>query len=549
MKRYLFSRILLWSFLLVLILQSFRLQIVNGQEQAQRAEQNRFRVKVIKAKRGIFFDRYGRALVENQADFRKYHYPYEMAHVLGYLGEANSDEMMLYGLELGDLVGKAGLEENENGVLKGIDGGVVEEYLASGEKLRSFSKNEAVDGRNLQLSIDKDLQLLVYEKLKENGFTGAIVVGDLEGEILALVSYPSFDSNCFSKAMIEGETEDNCVDRILSDENKSILNRVVSGTYPPASTFKIITSIAALEEIIDESWVVEDKGFIEVGGSRYTNWYYTNYGRTDGEVNVVKAIQRSNDVFYYKLGEELGIEKLAKWGRRLGLGKSTKIKLSGELEGLMPDPNWKKEIWGEDWYLGDTYITAIGQGNLLVTPMQIQMLMTMMANDGYLCQPNLVLGAIDNKLQVANYESQENQSDLNSCKKMKISDKTLELVKEGLEKVCEVGGTAWPFFDFKIKKGEREVDGTNFLEASGSGDLVRIKVAGKTGTAETGDYYEEDGKTLQKMHAWFTAYAPSTDPEIVVTVLLEEGGQGSEKSAQIAKEIFRFWFEEGEQES
>jgi penicillin-binding protein 2 len=320
---------------------------------------------------------------------------------------------------------------------------------------------------------------------------GAVVASDARtGEILALVSSPSFDPEQ--------------VEEYLDNKGLPLFNRAVSGEYPPGSVFKVVTATAALEEgKVNELTEIEDTGEIRVGVWRFGNWYYDQYGRKEGVLRIVRAIARSNDIFFYKLGEWLGIELLSDWAKYFGLASLTGIDLAGEAYGLMPTPAWKEEYKGEQWYLGDTYITAIGQGDILMTPLQVNQMVGIIASRGRLCQPMVVAR-----------EPEPNRQD--NCQRLDISDRTLETVIEGMRQVCEAGGTAWPLFEFKVKG-------------------KRIEVAGKTGTAEFGD--PED-----KTHAWFSGFAPVTEPEIVVTVLLEAAGDGSDEAAPVAKELLRYWF-------
>ena len=344
--------------------------------------------------------------------------------------------------------------------------------------LRELKRFEPVKGKDVKTSLDAGLMAKTYAVLANR--RGAAVISRPEtGEILALVSSPGFDPKNLEK--------------VLKDSNLPFFNRAISGEYPPGSVFKVVTAAAGLEEgKINPGEQIEDTGAITIGPYRYTNWYFTQYGRTDGWLNVAGALKRSNDIFFYRLGERLGIKALADWARYLGLGNNTGIDLPGEAAGLMPDAEWKKKNIGEDWYTGDTFISAIGQGNVLATPIQINQMMGVIAGQGLLCQPFLV-GRQD-------------------CRKLDLNKATLEIISQGLREVCQPGGTAWPFFDYSVP------------------------VSGKTGTAEFAD-------TQNRTHAWFSGYAPADKPEIMVTVLLEAAGEGSNQAAPVAREIFQYWFE------
>ncbi|KKR34006.1 MAG: Penicillin-binding protein 2 [Candidatus Gottesmanbacteria bacterium GW2011_GWC2_39_8] len=291
----------------------------------------------------------------------------------------------------------------------------------------------------------------------------------------------------------------------------------------------------------------EDVGVITVGPFKFPNWYFIQYGKKDGMVDVVTALKRSNDIFFYKVGEGLGIDKLASWSRKLGMGKALGLDISGEAKGLVPDENWKKKNRGEGWYLGDTYHLAIGQGDLLATPLQVNFWTNVVASDGYLCKPT-----------VLNLEPRtKNQEQLNlepriknlepKCVDLGLKKEDIDLVKKGMIQACSpasseegVGGTGWPLFNFKIENVKWKIDNVDFLEtaeATISGKpIVEVKTACKTGTAEYGD---PKGKT----HAWFTDFAPAENPQLTVTVLYEGGGEGSSDAGPIAKEILKTWFE------
>ena len=445
------------------------LQIFEGKYYQTLADENRVKQKILPAERGNIVDRFGEKLSLGEAT----------GNVLGYTGEADEAEAEQF--YLGAIVGKTGLQAKYDQKLRGTDGVSIVEQDANGQELRELKRIEPVRGEDLKTTLDAGLQNKAYELL--NHRKGAVVASDPNtGEILALVSSPGFDPKNLTKA--------------LNDKNLPMFNRALGGEYPPGSTFKVITAVGALQEgTIDGQSQLEDTGVITIGPYKYTNWYFTEYGKTDGWINIVKALARSNDVFFYQLGEKLGIAKMADWAKYFGFGTETGVDLGGEAKGLMPDPAWKKEVMKEDWYTGDTFITAIGQGHVLATPMQINQMMSIVASGGRLCQPHLASGV--------------------NCKKLDISQKTLDLVTEGLKQVCETGGTAWPFFDGKIS------------------------VAGKTGTAEFGsDAKSEKGQT----HAWFTGFAPTDKPQIVVTVLLEGAGEGSYQAAPVAKDLLTYWF-------
>lgn len=504
-RKFFFFPLLVIAFFL-LCLRLFWLQIIKKEENRLLSEGNRIRIIRKQALRGVFFDCKGRQLVRNSQKGRQYLYPYEFAHVLGYIAQADEKELIelrknidfsnyLTASDSVYLVGKSGLEKKYDRELRGKDGGVIVEVNSLGEIVREIRQYQSQNGENLKLNLDLDLQKKIYQLIKDK--KGAAVASNPQtGEVLALVSSPSFDPNLFTLPTEEFLAQ---VKELFNNSDQPLFNRAVSGLYPPGSIFKIVTAIAGLEEgKINNTTQIEDEGELKIEqfGRIYTyaNWYFSQYGQKEGVLDLVKALKRSNDIFFYKTGEKLGIKKLSEWARYFGLGQTLEIDLEEEAMGLIPDDEWKKEKKNEDWYLGDTYITSIGQGDLLLTPLQTNQIVSVVAAQGKFCQPHLY--NLENK---------------NYCFNLKIKKENLALVYEGLKEACENGGTAPIFANFKPKVGC------------------------KTGTAESGD-------TQNKTHAWFSVFAPLDNPQIVLTVLLEKAGEGSKEAAPLAKEILSFWF-------
>lgn len=518
---WLFFFLLIFSFGGFLIRLIF-LQIVSGARLAQKAEQNRLKILPTIASRGVIYDRNGIILARNTTSGREYPLGSALAHLIGFVGEANEEELNVFALSPGSLVGKMGIEREEDKVLRGFNGGTLVETDASGHTLRQLSQKEAIVGQDLHLFIDVDLQKRAGQILA--GQKGAIIASTADSKILLLASSPAFDPNLFSKniySKVKDGDKEKELEKVLNSPDRKIFNRAIAGLYPPASTFKIVTTTAGLETgVIDKTETIEDTGEIRVGKFRYGNWYFDQYGKKEGQVDIIKALKRSNDIYFYKVGERLGVTRLSNWAKAFGLGKITNIPLAGEEAGLVPDENWKKTVKHEQWYLGDTYIMAIGQGDLQTTPIQVHQMMALIANNGASCAPKIV-----------------NDGVKQDCRQLPISQEVIKVVQEGLKEACADGGTGWPFFNFKIKTDKIKIDGVNyFRKDTDAVDEVRIPVACKTGTAEFG--HPED-----KTHAWFTVFAPVENPEIVVTVLLEEAGQGSDKAGPLAKQILQTWFE------
>jgi len=506
----------------------FWLQIVAGRENLFLAESNRVARIKIEAPRGLILDRHGEVLATNEPLYqlkqnieegkvktisrdealqrqaegqdaylkislqRDYLSVKNFAHALGYLGEVTQEELEegklnLKGYRLGSLIGRDGLEAEYEELLRGREGSELVEVDTQGKVIRRMGRVLPSPGKSITTALTKSLQEAAVKAMGEK--KGAIIATNPQnGEVLLFYSSPSFEPSQLAEA-------------VKDEEQRPLLNRVISGLYPPGSTFKIVTAIAGLEEgKISQRTLIEDPGVIYLGPFAYANWYYTQYGRTEGEINLVKAISRSTDTFFYQLGEMLGIRKLNFWAEKFGLTQRFAIDLPGEIAGFMATPEWKEEVKGEPWFLGNTYHIAIGQGDLDLTPLGVNMLTAVVANQGKICRPRML------KLEAPNtpYEA--------DCKEIEIKKENLETVKKGMIGACSQGGTGWPFFDFGIS------------------------VACKTGTAEVGDG--------QETHAWFTIFAPADNPEIVLTVLVERGGEGSSVAAPIAKEILKEYFKD-----
>ncbi|MCC6711520.1 MAG: hypothetical protein IT416_04200, partial [Candidatus Pacebacteria bacterium] len=472
----------------------------------------------IPAERGVFLDRYGDLLVVNQRAYhqiseptalyphtqpitrdqaleltitqpfsvnyslqRQYLRPFSMAHVLGYVTGVTAEDLQQDNqYKLTDSVGRAGLESYFNDLVKGRKGFREYEINALGKKLTEAKFEPPVQGRNLQTSLDPYLSTVAWRAMGDK--TGSVVILDPEtGKVLALVSTPAFDSNLFSPSNIatEQETKLSELRFALADEKRLFFNRSVQGTYPPGSIFKLVTALAGLESgAFDTTTEVDDQGILEVGEYRYANWYYTQFGRTEGLISLVRAIARSNDTYFYKAAELLGVDNLVKQAELMGFGQSTGIELAGERAGLVPNPSWKEKTLGEKWFLGNTFHLGIGQGDLLVTPLQQAQMLQVFANHGHLCKPSLLADS-----QAVN------------CSSIGVSEAHLLAVEQGMIEACSTGGTAYPFFSWNQQQTSRLEQNLPANKLIDSG-----VVACKTGTAEFGG---EDERGYRKTHAWF----------------------------------------------
>ena len=513
-----------------LFLRLFHLQIAHGSSNRELADSNRIQVKIIHAPRGVIFDRNGKILaanspafrlkmhlisreraleweVKNDPDFAKLEidnvrtYPLgeKFAHVVGYVGEISEEQIKsgeFKNYRPGDRIGKSGVEDQYEKILRGIDGGEIIEVDSKGNKIRTLRYKNAIPGQNIYLSIDASLQEKLYEQMgealvKSGSCCGAAVAQDPStGKILALVSYPSFNPNIFAQNLNDGS-----ISEVFSRSDSPILNRVIAGTYPPGSTYKIISSLAALASgKITPDTTFLDEGVMYLGQFKFSNWYFNQYGKVEGPVNLEKALKRSNDTYFYKISQIIGENALVDWSKKLHLGQMLGIDIPGEAKGLVPDNDWKQKNFDVPWYPGDTLHMSIGQGFVLTTPLQVLGITSYIAAEGIIYKPQLLLSQKPEVL-VSNL----------------IAGDKIEIVKEGLRQVTKEGGTAWPFFVFPIE------------------------TAGKTGTAEYGD-------PKDRTHAWYTSYAPADDPKIALTVLVEGGGEGSSVASPIAKEVYRWYF-------
>lgn len=529
-----------------LFLRLFHLQIAEGAQNRELADGNRIQIRVIHAPRGVIYDRNGKILASNSPGFRLYdpetqrvkilnreqalelevkndsraknlevdnmrNYPLKevTAQVVGLLGEISEEDLKdqkFKNHKSGDWIGRGGIEFQYENTLKGVDGGEIIEVDSKGSKIRTLRVIPPTPGQNIFLTIDADLQRLIYEKLKteiekSGSCCGSAVAQDPQnGQILALVSIPSYDPNLFTQS-----GDDKELFQVLKNPDSPSLNRVIGGTYPPGSTYKIVTSIAALEsKKVTPQTIIEDTGIVHLGAFSFSNWYFSQYGKTEGPVDMVKALKRSNDTYYYQISRMIGEQAMMDWSKRLNLGKKTGIDLPGELEGLVPSNDWKVKNFSEQWYPGDTLHMSIGQGFLLTTPLQILSLTSFIAADGDMYKPQMVLKVTTGDLTTVKFKPNLLITDA-------VNKDYVKIIKSGLEQVTKDGGTAWPFFTFPIP------------------------TAGKTGTAEF-------GHPKNKTHAWYTAYAPVDDPKIAMTVLLEAGGEGSTNASPIVKEAFRWFF-------
>ena len=577
--------VLLLLGLAALFCKSFYLQIIKGGYYFTLAEENRTKMEYTPADRGIIYDRNGAPLVQNVFGFSlsvipadlpkdkvkreevlntasslagitraelddklkdssKYYYQsiviktgigYEQAmalkiissdmpgvnldidswrqyldglscsHLLGYVGKISSAEYDKNkdSYLLNDNMGKAGLEKQYESYLKGQHGQKKIEVDALGREKKVISQTPYIAGDSLILALDAGLQNEIYGILKDkvkDGRAVVVVSNPQNGEILALVDYPSYDNNLFAEGIKQNDYK-----KLLDDPNKPLLTRSISGEYPSGSTIKPTIAAAALQEKV----ITRNTTVNSTGGLRVKEWFFPDWkAGGHGVTNVIKALAQSVNTFFYYVGggfgnfNGLGIDRLDKYFKLFGLGELTGIDLPGERSGFVPTPQWKEETKKEQWYIGDTYHVSIGQGDLLVTPLQVNSWTATVANGGKIMRPHLALGVIHPDGSKESFPPQIVRQNF-------VSSENISIVREGMRETIKTGS------------------------ARSLNDL-KVAVAGKTGTAQW--------STTKKNHAWFTAFAPYDNPTFAVTVLVEEGGEGSTAATPIAKEILQYWF-------
>ncbi len=448
------------------------------------------------------------------------------SHLLGYIAEIDADELPRVNrnqdrpYQQGDSLGKSGLEMQWESVLRGVDGVEFIEVDAFGRKkvLAEKSGTEvvgelppkpAIPGKNIILTIDEDLQKVAAETFIKDGKTGAVVAIDPNnGEVLSMLSWPSFDSTEFSVGISPEYWKE-----LSTNEDKPLRDKTLIDHYSPGSTFKIVSALAGLEEgLINENTIVNAPSF-KFGGKVWHDWKKEGHGPTD----IVKSLYRSVDVFYYKLATRMEIDVLARYARDLGLGQKTGIALPGEIPGLVPDTAWKKRTQKTEWYPGETLSVIIGQGQLNTTPLQLANMIAGVASGGTIYKPRLVKfiegqdGAILKKTEPE------------VLHKTRWSEHNLKLVRKGIQSVFQhENGTAHAYW------------------------IPGIDVAGKTGTAQiirfTADTVFKDCKHLERRfrhHGLFVAYAPVSDPKIAVAVVAEHSCAGSSGAGPIAMAVIK----------
>ena len=427
------------------------------------------------------------------------------AHLIGYVGEItqnqlNGDEFS--GLRAGDIVGQSGLERQYDRLLQGEDGVRAVIVNNFGRVMETVGEVKPVPGADLFTTLDLDLQLAAEAALGDR--TGvAVAMVPRTGEVLALVSRPAFDPTLFAQGIRQEEW-----DRLLSDPRKPLQNRAIQNRYSPGSVFKIFMAAAALEEMAIQ---LDEAVFCPGYGVFYGNHFNCWLGGGHGHISLHEALVRSCNVFFYNVGDRLGIDRISKYAKMMGLGRKTGIDLPGEDEGLVPSKEWKARVFDERWFPGETISVSIGQGPVSVTPLQLTWAAGGLVSGGKLVQPHLVDPEYVRRLGIEIPDLRREEYPL--------SETTIDTLQEALWSVVNEAGT-------------------------GTRARVRgFEVGGKTGTAQVVRKEISGDREDLEDHAWFVGFAPYDAPEIVIGVFVEHGGGGGAAAAPVAQAIMQVYFD------
>lgn len=432
-----------------------------------------------------------------------------LSQALGYVGRISEEELKKnQDYLLNDYIGKSGIEKSYERYLRGVNGRERVEVDAEGQNEKILGSTDPVPGDNLKLSINMLAQQKLTEFLQKQmnkakvEKASAVAINPQNGEIIALVSLPTYDNNLFAKGISDSDYK-----KLMDDGNQPLLFRAIAGEYPSGSSIKPFIAAGALEEgNITESTTVNSTGGIKVGEFTFPDWKAGGHGIT----NVTKALAESVNTFFYAIGggykniKGLGPEKMKSYLEKFGFANYTGLDINGESKGSIPDPEWKERVKAESWYLGDTYHMAIGQGDVLVTPLQMANATCAIANGGTLYKPHLVHSILDENGKEKSIVEAE------AVKKSVVSASTIDVVRRGMRQTVTAGSAR-------------------------SLNSLSVEIAGKTGTAQY-------GPNNSKQHAWFTSFAPYNNPTIELTVLLEGAGGGDVYAVPVAYDFYKWYF-------
>lgn len=439
-----------------------------------------------------------------------------MAHLIGYVGEVSEDMLNQPQFELynpGDVVGKSGVELEYNQLLMGKNGSRQELVNSHGQTVgKPLDEKPAEPGKPLKLTVDVDLQIAAEEAIGDKN--GALVAMDPHtGEILAMVSRPTFDPNDFAVRITRGDWN-----KLINDPDKPLLNKAIQAQLAPGSTFKIIMSVAGWQEGIAQDMKVNCRGSADFYGRNFKCWVAFEH-RSHGEVDLTKAIYQSCDVFFYTLAEKLGIERIAKYATMFGLGQKTGIDLPQEASGVMPSEEWKLRNYRQKWFAGETISVGIGQGAVAVTPVQLIRAISAISMGGRLVVPHVAdpSGLPSNYLEVNHYTD---------VKSIAVDPNGWNVITDAMDRVLTPEGTAF------------------------SAHIPGIDIAGKTGSAQVVSLalrakHQNDAELAQ--NGWFVGFTPRRDPDIIVCALFQ-GGEHGRLAARLATQVIKAYVDKQRRE-
>jgi len=456
------------------------------------------------------------------------------AHAIGYVSEISPRDIRnkkyLKNIDIAGIsIGKTGLESTLDEDMLGSPGFFRYEVNAYGKKIKQVSIDEGKKGKTFRTTLDNEVQVFSAKLLAD--VSGAACVMDIyNGDIISMVSSPSFDPNSFVHGINHNEWNG-----LLNNRDKPMINKAISGLYPPGSTIKTLTALSALEnDVVSSKLIVKCNGFIDLHGERFHCWKKKGHG----VVGMRTAIKKSCDVYFYEVSRRLGIDRLAATAEKFGLGKKVLQNYSEEKAGVVPNTKWKIKELGKNWYLGETLHSGIGQGYFLTTPLQLSLMTAQIANGGFKIKPRIL---IDKNDQVGNLQKFLNHKNSTPGNIMSIDDQifnfnlqplfrnqeNINLVKEAMFAATnEIGGTSY----------RSRHENKNFMFAGKTGSSQIKKFTKEQREAEV---KQSDISYLERDHAWFVAFAPVKDPKYAISVLVEHGGSGSKAAAPIAKKIIK----------
>lgn len=444
-----------------------------------------------------------------------------MSHIVGYTGRVADEDLAGRDdpvLQLATMrFGKKGVERSLEDQLRGRAGAVQVEVNAVGRVVRELDRTEGQPGANALLTIDLELQRFVAERMKEHQSGSVVVMDVVTGDILAMVSTPGFDPNTFARGITQGEWRD-----LLDSPERPLNNKSIAGVYPPGSTYKMVTALAALESRAIEPWTrLPCNGFLELGNIKFHCWLKGGHGA----LNVVEALAQSCDCFFYEAARKAGVDRIADMANRLGFGRQSELGLPGESTGIQPSRSWKQEKLGKPWQHGDTFNLGIGQGYMTSTPLQLAIMTARIANGGYEVQPNLLLASATSREELVPPAPRDKPT----APSLRLNPQHLAMVREGMVQVVQ-SGTA---NHLKVDANHKPIE-------------PAYRFAGKTGTAQVKRITERErdmGITQAQLpwhlrhHALFVCFGPVDTPRYACAVIIEHGMAGGATAGPIGRDV------------